>query len=361
MPSPSAIHPGSMPRVGHYVVVLAGGGTNPSYPVAPAVLIFDRDTQDQLTRVDLPGPPTSFAVAAGMTIYIPVIGDNPGVVLFDLASFSLRSFIPLPVTGGRPVFATGGGGVARVLVPTTAGVALLDPATGAPAGTVACPALPAGLVYNPANQTTYGYGGLSLCVITPQFQAGPAIPLSRTANQAILIPNGNAGVLLLTTFDNVDSSVLTSGLDLATIAISALPALDGVRPSVVVSRGSTFLYGAVVSNSPQPPVQRFQVTFSAAGIPAFVPEFAYPPPSTAVPFLYDGRYLYANIPGYCSTLEGPVFGCSGGFSVLDLALGPVASVVLGSAIAPGVLSSPQSFVAAAVGTLPLRASRPPLH
>jgi hypothetical protein len=285
-----------------------------------------------------------------MTIYIPLIGDNPGVVLFDLASFTLRGFIPLPVNGGRPVFATGAGGVTRVLVPTTAGVALLDPTTGAPSGAVACPSVPTGLVYNPANQTTYGYGGPSLCVITPEFQAGPPIPLSRIADQAIVLPNGHAGVLLLTAF-NVDSRVLTSALDLGTLAVSPLPALDSVRPSVVVSRGSTFVYGAIVSNSPQPPVQRFQVTFSA-GLPVFVPEFPYPPPSTAVPFLYDGRYLYTNIPGYCSTLEGPVFGCSGGFNVLDLALEPVASVVLGSASGPGAVSSPQSFVVAAAAALP---------
>jgi hypothetical protein len=104
------------------------------------------------------------------------------------------------------------------------------------------------------------------------------------------------------------------------------------------------------------------VTFPA-GTPAFTPEFPYPPPSVAAPFLYDGRYLYGNILGYCSTLEGPVFGCSGGFTLIDPAtLQPAASVILGSPVLPGgPPSSVQSFAVAAAGSLPVPARHRRLH
>lgn len=107
------------------------------------------------------------------------------------------------------------------------------------------------------------------------------------------------------------------------------------------------------------------MTFPTSGAPTFTPEFPYPPPSVFAPVLYDGRYLYSNIPGDCSTLEGPVFGCSGGFVLTDpTTLQAVASVVPGSASAsaPDVISSVQCFGIAAAGTLPpAPARRPPLH
>jgi hypothetical protein len=359
------IHAGPTPPLQHYIAVLAGAGTNPSYPVSPAILIFDRDTLDQLTRVALPAVPFFTGVADGGTLYLPVGGSNPGVVMFDLAALATRGFVPLPVTGGRPVFATGANGATRVLFPITDGIAAVDPASGSPAGSAACPFSPS-LIYNPANQTTYGWNPDSeeLCVIAPQFQVAPPIPLGFSPDQAVLLPGGRSGFLLLTTLDNpVGNLATTVALDAGTLTQARLAALNATRPALAASRASTVLYAAVAGNSPQPPVQRFDVSFSA-GWPVLTPGFPYPPPSVSAPFLYDGRYLYSNIPGYCSTLEGGVFGCSGGFTLLDPAtLATAASVVLGSAspYAPDAISSVQNYVVVAAGSLPVPAPRPPLH
>jgi hypothetical protein len=123
---------------------------------------------------------------------------------------------------------------------------------------------------------------------------------------------------------------------------------------MVLSRDTTFLYAAVATNSIPSPLQRFAVTFPSNGAPVFAPQFPYPQPPAGSPVLYDGRFLYSNILGYCSTLEGGVFGCSGGFTLIDPGtLQTAASVITGLPNpSGGPPSSVQSFAVVAAGTLP---------
>jgi len=59
--------------------------------------------------------------------------------------------------------------------------------------------------------------------------------------------------------------------------------------------------------------QRYAISFSPDGVPVFTQRGA-PIPVSVGPG--DDRYFYTGVPGYCSTLEGPVI-CSVGFRSLD--------------------------------------------
>jgi uncharacterized protein (TIGR03437 family) len=311
-----AIQPFPSSPVVRYVAVAAtsrsidtlGGG------VPGALYIYDRDTLALLGQVpvsDLSGPynpSTAITSPDGGTIYVAVKGPSNELVVVDAPSAAEKARIPLPREVSSLTWATGAGGVQRILANAfELGVVAIDPSKNAVVDTLPCPGSARSLLYDPANLTTYvsEYGRAELCTITPSFTAGSpiALPAMPPNGVPVLLDNGEQGVIVAG-----DPSVV---LDLRNSGIRIYQShpfsnylmIGAASPD----RRSVYFYawsgGA-----------RYGLTFAADGTPRFAQEATGQLGSlTAV----DDRFLYtASITGSCTSPES-IFSCPTGVMILD--------------------------------------------
>lgn len=297
----------------HYLVATSGSSNLSTPGDTLGVLIFERDTLDQLGRVDVSAQTFPAATSPdGRTLYLAVLGGNPGIASLDLLTFTTRSFLPIPgLQGLQPA------GPSRLLARTASGLLLIDPAAGPVAGPESCPFTPEGFVYNPPTQTIYGFASTrqDLCVIGPDFRVAAPLDAGRTVSAAMLLDNGDAGMLLIATWDNI-SAYQFSAIDLRTMKSFSVPSLHGALPGFSAPHNPRIWY-ALLRPAASYFIREYSVTFAADGAPVFTPQVQQLAITAAGPI--DDRFLYAPVIGYCSTLEGPVEGCPYGFRVFDAA------------------------------------------
>ncbi len=288
----------------HYIAVSATSYTRSIYDPPGAVLLFDRDTADQIAAITFPAPAVPAAVSAdGTTLYVAV--ENM-LTLVDIASAQTRSYVPV-LNLRFKILPVGD----LLLAATFDGVAVADPQGDPRVGprTVFCPSPSEWLLYSPGTRITYAVSSIntSVCVLTPDLQA--AAP--------IVLPARPDGALLL------DDLLLVTGGQRSVVAAYgkptlAVPSLDGYYPLLVRNRTLYALRDGAT--------QRFSWTIGADAVPVFTPLGELVP--GVRPTLGDDRFVYGGIPGSCSTIEGPVV-CNVGFQMLDpITLAPAASVVL---------------------------------
>jgi hypothetical protein len=294
----------------HYLVAVTASSSLASPSAGVGIVFFDRGTLHQFAQLGFPAKTYPVATSPdGRTVYLALFN---GIAAVDVATFATTTILTIPgLQSAQPA------GASHLLARTANGILLVDPAARSTAGPVSCPFTPEGLLYYPPTQTTYGYSSTSqnLCVIGPDFQLAPSIPLGRTVTSARLLDNGDAGMLLVSTWDNV-SAYNTIALDLRTLQSFPVLSLNGALPGFAAPRNPRVWYGTQHPNYLTNLLQRYAVTFAADGTPVFTPQLDQPPAITAVAAI-DDRYVYISVIGYCSSLEGLIEGCPYGFRILD--------------------------------------------
>lgn len=305
----------------HYLIATSAGSNISSPSPTTGLLFYYRDTLDLFARVDLPAG--SYAVSTspdGATVNIFRAGDDPGLLALDLPALTTRSFLSIPGLQGLQT-----AGPTRFLGHTTAGVILIDPFTGPIGGPVSCAFTPERYLFNAPTSTVYAYSSSSqgLCLIGPDFKP-QSLATGRKVTSARLLDNNGAGLLLLSTWNNV-SAYDTVALDLATNTTLPVPSLQGALPALAAPHNPRVWYAIQNPTYNTNVLQRYALTFAADGTPVFTPQLADPPAISTIAGI-DDRYLYTSVIGYCSSVEGPVEGCPYGFTLRDAAtLQPVKS------------------------------------
>jgi hypothetical protein len=300
----------SDPSLVHYLAVSATS-YNPSIPEPPgAILLFDRDTGDQLARFNFDSPAHAIAASPdGSTLYVAVTDTVSGIATIDVAAAQTRSFLAVPKLRTTATWI----GSSLLVGTYDPAIAVIDLAANRIANSLPCPGAPERFLYNPRTGITYAISTINnqLCVVTPDLRLAAPISLPQPPSNGVLLDNGGAGVLLASFWDNV-SAYFTKAFDLQSLKMFEVPSLDGVGSFFLGSETPPLLYGVVTINGARV-TQRYAVSFEPGGAPVFTLRGA-PIPVSVGPG--DDRYFYTGVPGYCSTLEGPVI-CSVGFRSID--------------------------------------------
>jgi hypothetical protein len=300
------------PAVVHYLAVSATS-YNPSIPEPTgAILLFDRDTGDQFARFHFDAPARAVdASSDGATLYVAVMGNTPGIAVIDVTGAQTGPFIAVPKLGAaaRLIGST-------LLVGTyEPAIAVIDLTTTRVDRTLPCPAAPERVVDNPRAGATYWLSTISnrICVVTRDLGSAAPISLPQPPSSAVLLDNGGAGVLLVSSWDN-RSAYATGALDLQSLKTFDVPSLEGATSFFLGTEEPPLLYAGAAANGARV-TQPYTFSFAADGAPVFTRRGEPIPIGFAVS---DDRFFYTGVPGYCSTLEGPVI-CSVGFRAVDRA------------------------------------------
>jgi hypothetical protein len=245
---------------------------------------------------------------------VAVKRQQNAIAVIDIPSATLSTQIPLSAEISSMVWATGSGGVSRILADAfEQGVFVINPSANNFIGTVPCPGIAGALTFNPFNQTTYAYefGRAELCTITPDFTAGSPLSLPKVPPNGVLVvlDNGEQGTIVAgdptLVIDLRSAGVQTyQQAALGSVIVIGVPSPD--RRSVYLESGG--------GSGRTGMVQRYVLSFGPDGSPQFTQQAAGP---SGVLATVDDRFLYtASIVGTCSTGEGPI-PCWQGFQVLD--------------------------------------------